>query len=247
MNAWSNKSITIFDPLLGQKQVNYLEENGYAITEGDIIISKLSSIKQPSAVFRPKISGGRWPRGVVAFQIDENLPFANKLSVMQAIFHWQKNTHLTFIEVNNKNREDWPDYIKFVPAEGTTCSSFVGRQGGEQVINLSPRCTAMNTVHEIGHAVGFWHEQSRGDRNYYIKINWDNIDEDHRYNFDQQLNDGTDYEAYDYQSIMHYGPYAFSKNGEPTIVPLQDGVIIGQRERLSDRDIIATNAMYPEV
>lgn len=77
----------------------------------------------------------------------------------------------------------------------------------------------MNTVHEIGHALGLWHEQSRADRDSYIKILWENIAEDHKYNFNQHLHDGKDFGVYDYASIMHYGPLAFSKNGEKTIVP----------------------------
>ena len=170
----------------------------------------------------------------------------SKLAALEALALWQQKTNVEFIELTSKNRDNYPDYLSFIPANGTTCSSFVGRQKGGQAVNLSPRCNSMNTAHEIGHALGLWHEQSRIDRDEYVLIVWENIDEDHRYNFDQHLTDGQDYGDYDYQSIMHYGPYNFSKNGKKTIIPLIDNVEIGQRDHLSEKDISAINSMYPE-
>ncbi|XP_023725983.1 seminal metalloprotease 1-like [Cryptotermes secundus] len=43
---------------------------------------------------------------------------------------------------------------------------------------------------------------------------------------------------------MHYSAYAFSKNGKPTITPLQNGTEIGQREGLSEKDIKKLGKMY---
>lgn len=243
--AASLGKVAIADPVLGNRTLVYEKVDDYAVVEGDIIIGRLEEINGPSAVFRPQIGGSPWREGIIPFEISDDLPLINKLAVLQAISHWQKYTSLKFIEINSKNHEEFRDYLIFIPAPGTSCSSYVGRQGGRQEINLSPRCTSMNTVHEIGHAVGLWHEQSRADRDNYIRILWDNIANEHRFNFDQHLTDGRDYGDYDYQSIMHYGPYAFSKNGEKTLVPLDESIEIGQRNQLSEKDIAAVAAMYP--
>ena len=194
----------------------------------------------------PPVGGSRWPNGVVPFELTEDLPLMTKLAALEAIALWQQKTNIEFIELTSKNREQFPDYLSFIPANGTTCSSYVGRKKGMQVVNLAPRCNTMNTVHEIGHALGLWHEQSRLDRDEHVQILWENIDEDHLFNFNQHLTDGQDYGVYDYESIMHYGAYNFSKNGKKTIIPLVDNAEIGQRDHISEKDITAMNAMYPE-
>ena len=224
--------------------VEYSKQNQYAIAEGDIIIADLS---RPSAVVIPKVGGKRWPNGLVPIKVDAALPMKNKVAVYQAMLEWEEKSHLEFVEINENNASKYQDYIKFIPAAGTTCSSWVGRQQGEQTIRLAPRCNKGNTIHEIGHALGLWHEQSRSDRHNYIQIIWDNIVDEHKHNFNQHLSDGKDFGYYDYNSIMHYSPFAFSKNGEKTIISLQDGAEkMGQRQQLSEQDIAAVNTMYPQ-
>jgi hypothetical protein len=239
--------ITIQDVLYNTRSIIYEKVGDYAVVEGDILLGKIENFERKSAIFRLKVGGNHWDQNILPFEVSDELPLLSQIAVHQAVAHWENKTNVDFVEVTEENRSNFKDYIVFVPAKGTTCSSYVGRQGGRQEVLLSTRCMAMTIAHEIGHALGLWHEQSRADRANFIRILWENIEEGHQFNFDQHVSDGIDFGEYDYQSIMHYGAYAFSKNGEKTIVPLIEGVEIGQRTRLSDKDIAAVNAIYPKL
>jgi hypothetical protein len=165
--------------------------------------------------------------------------------VTDAIAHWQSNTRFTFVLRTPANAAQYPDWVTFRPSGG--CSSAVGRRGGQQFVNLGPGCTTGNTIHEIGHVVGMWHEQSREDRDAFVSIQWANIQAGFEHNFDQHISDGDDVGPYDYGSIMHYPRNAFSSNGNDTIVPTDATAQIGQRTALSTGDISTANSMCPKV
>ncbi|MBK9037913.1 MAG: hypothetical protein IPL83_01935 [Bdellovibrionales bacterium] len=92
----------------------------------------------------------------------------------------------------------------------------MGRQGGAQPVFVqSGGCGLAADVHEILHALGFWHEQSRTDRDTFVEILYENIVEEYKDQFD--ILPGVILGAYDFNSIMHYGVKFFSKNGKDTI------------------------------
>jgi len=102
-------------------------------------------------------------------------------------------------------------------------------------------------MHEMMHAVGFWHEHSRHDRDQHVEILWENIQPGEEQNFEKHdLHESTYLnEVYDTESIMHYGRAAFSKNAQPTILAIGDpNKPIGQRYNLSQIDIAQLNALY---
>jgi hypothetical protein len=103
-----------------------------------------------------------------------------------------------------------------------------------------------STIHEIGHVVGLWHEQSREDRDTFVTIHWDKIQPGFEHNFNQHITDGDDVGAYDYGSIMHYPRDAFSVDGSDTITPVDPTAQIGQRNGLSAGDTAAANSICPK-
>lgn len=227
-----------------QVEVKYEVIDGFAVTDGDIILGKASTQDdtQPLGLAHSAL-GKRWPNAVIPYAVSNALTSATKSWIQAAIAHWSNNTPMKFVLLDESNKNQYSDYVEFV--EGSGCSSYIGRQGGRQPITLSTACSQGNIVHEIGHAIGLYHEHARSDRDEYVQIMWDNIPAERGYNFQKQINGANDIGPYDFGSIMHYGAYAFSNNGEKTIQPINpSNAHIGQRMALSSGDITAVNAMY---
>src|SRR5262249_31107190 len=194
--------------------------------EGDIILGTVRDLVGGLEAIAIRGDAFRWPSATVFYRIAESLPHPER--VEQAIKHWQDHTPIRFKERTATDK----DFVTFQPGAG--CSSPGGGPGGDRSITRGSASPAGNAIHEIGHTVGLWHEQSRSDRDQFITIDLKNIIAAAIHNFDQQLTDGDDIGAYDYESIMHYPANAFARDpNRPTITPKEAGAHIGQRERLS--------------
>jgi PKD repeat protein len=242
-------------------KVTYEVHDGLAIWEGDIQLGRASEVsptpmgargiargtprfsRLPGGVRKTVVIDGdvaRWPGGVVPYVIDGAL--GNTQRITDAIKMIEENTGgVTLVP-----RSGQADYVKFVKSDG--CSSPIGRKGGEQVIDLDDDCTTGNTAHEIMHSLGMYHEQSRCDRDEWVEILLDNVEDGEAHNFDKKCDNATDIgDEYDFGSMMHYPLDAFSSNGQPTI-RLRPGVTttetIGQRSALSFLDRFTINFLY---
>ena len=155
-----------------------------------------------------------WSDGNVYYNLDRTINSALQNAIQQAMDTLQSLTCIRFIPHTNGVR----DYITFRSRKDDGCSSHIGLVGREQFIQIGPKCNSQHTIlHEICHALGLWHEQSRPDRDDYINVLNKNIMSGQEYNFMKrnfELFDVDSQGSYDYSSIMHYRLNAFSEEQE---------------------------------
>ena len=111
-----------------------------------------------------------WDKGVVPYTLSGRFSNRAKQRIRRAMNDIECRTCVKFIE-----RQSERDYVHILPGEG--CFSMVGHQGGgAQVMSLGIGCVYHGVIlHELLHVLGIWHEQSRKDRDNYVKIAWENI------------------------------------------------------------------------
>ena len=178
------------------------------------------------------------------YQIRSDVPSTTVSKINQALKVWTDASNVKFVN------EKGPDgaYVHFYPGGG--CSSYVGKVGGAQLLSVGSNCSVGNVIHEIAHALGFWHEQSRADRDKFVKIHYENIKPGYEHNFKtytQMRMDGQELSAeLDFGSIMMYPSSSFSKDGQPTITKIDGSHYFTQRRGPSDMDIAAMKMLYPD-
>jgi hypothetical protein len=148
------------------------------------------------------------------------------------------------------------DYVVFHFGVAENASdSPCGRVGGAQTVRAATLgFNAAAIIHEIGHAVGLWHEQSRQDRDDFVDVNGSNVQDGQTFNFDQHTDDGDEIGPYDYGSIMHYGRNYFAKNPlVDTLTPISwfgnenqaGGTAIGDISRNGQPDLVIFHVDNP--
>lgn len=180
-------------------------------------------------------SVNRWSN-VIPYEISSSL-LSRTADIETAISIIESNTNVRL----RKRIPSDIDYIFF--QLGTGCSSFVGKRGGAQPVNLAFGCSIGSMMHEILHAMGGHHEHTRSDRDSFVRVNFNNILRGTEGNF-RIPTSSVLVGNYDYGSIMHYPRTGFSINGQDTITPLNPNVAIGQRVTLSSGDIETFNTLY---
>lgn len=99
-----------------------------------------------------------------------------------------------------------------------------------QPMTGSTNCTLTTLLHEMGHVLGLWHEQSRSDRDTYVSVNYDNVIKGSWSNFQVLTDNQQILGLCDYASVMQYPPYAFSRNGGPVIESIPAGIPLNSTE-----------------
>lgn len=214
-----------------------------AVAFGDVVLGRLDSeLKTPKGIFKPPKSR-LWPTSTIPFLIREGTP--NPQFIMEALKYFSDHTTIQFIE-----RTDERDGIMFEPWDEKRCSSYIGAVGGLQPIFIGPECGTQVVIHEIMHALGFVHEQSRVDRDKYIRIVWENIIESFFNQFDIVPDayihpyTGSVFN-FDFESVMLYPPDSFAKTpGTKTIEVVSGGKIAPVTQGLSAKDLERLHYLY---
>ncbi|CAJ1362895.1 unnamed protein product [Effrenium voratum] len=168
-------------------------------------------------------AGKPWPRGVVNFCFQPDVPDGVRVAFEHAVQAYKKAVPcIQWVDVGFQSDgrcETLPSVL--VTSQNNGCWSYVGmvmNGWNSQKLNLqSPGCDAIGTaMHEMGHTLGMGHEQARPDRNEYVEIHHDRIEAGKSHNFDIRSKGDTQ-RPYDILSIMHYDADAFSTSRMPTI------------------------------
>ncbi len=205
----------------------------------------------PQFVPRSLWNANLWPSGTVPYEFDANVTAGNQALMLQSMAAIEAVANIHFVL-----RVAQTNYLHIQNGGGN--NSYVGTIGGAQTVNIFNWNFKFIMCHELIHALGVWHEQSRADRATYVTVNYANIQTAYASNFNM-VNSATPVGPFDFDSVMLYDACSFSTccaagftcscatscaamQALPAYAAFQSGM--GQRTHLSSGDIAGLVSRY---
>lgn len=226
------------------RDVTYVDDGVLGIYQGDIILGPASELRpRPGRSSMTPVLGLRWGDRTMPVVIDSSAAgFTAQINAGLGL--WTAVTTMRF-----PTRTTEADYVVFRSTTNGWGSSSLGMVGGEQTIYLPTGTDAALVAHEVGHALGLYHEHARPDRDQYINVYNDRVaDPINASAFSRDAWDSVWLGGeYDFASIMHYPSCAFAKRTatgcDPTITR-KDGSLIPWNAAVTPSDACGVLQMY---
>ena len=183
-----------------------------------------------------------WINGVLRYQFSKNV---NNRERQEFLNYCAEMGEFADVRCLPKRQQD-KDYVFIEKTNENLCGlSYLGRYGGKQPLKI--RCWRKRTIqHELMHAFGVAHEHKRMDRDDYISIQWDNLDDRFRSQYYKVTLDQVALylNYYDFDSILHYDSYSGSKNGRIVFYRTDNKSTVKQSNKMSFGDHYTLYALY---
>ena len=218
--------------------VTYAVVKGRAIFQGDIVLGKVDAMPAAGGVVSDAAGVAYpsylWPKvnGVATVYYTIDAQSGDVSNIQAAITQFNSDFSGIIQWVKRTNQATWVD-INLSNGSNGACEAEEGYQPTftqPQPMGGAANCTIGTILHEMGHVIGLWHEQSRPDRDAYVTVNYQNIIKGSRSNFDIVTDNIQDYTLYDYASLMQYPPFVQSRNGGPSLETIPPGIPLGGAE-----------------